>query len=97
MLTIVRVLKGCIEFLAMLYLAQAILFLLIGSASGQNLVFRFLKRLTGPLDRLVRCVTPARVLDRHLPFVTFFLLALLWTALTAYKIKLVLYDARPGA
>lgn len=91
MLAIVRVLKAGVEFLAMVYLGQAIIFLVAASARDQNFVYRLFKRITRPADRLVRHVTPRLILDRHLPFVSFVLLSLLWAALTAWKIKLVLF------
>ena len=97
MLAIVKTLKGGVEFLAMVYLGQAIIFLVSAAARERNFAFRLFKRVTQPVDRLVRCVTPRFILDRHLPFVSFILLALLWVALTAWKIKLVLFASSPTA
>lgn len=93
MLAIVRVLKAGVELLTMIYLGQAIIFLVAASAREKNFAYRLFKRVTQPADRLVRQITPRFILDRHLPFVSFVLLSLLWVALTAWKIKLVLFPS----
>ena len=96
MLSFVRVLKAGVELLALVYLGQAILFLVAAAAREQNFIFRLFRRVTLPFDLLVRRVTPRFVADAHLPFVSFALLLLLWVVLTAWKIRLVLF-AVPAA
>jgi hypothetical protein len=95
-LAIVRVFKAGVELLAMVYLGQATMYLVAASAREKNFAYRLFKRVTQPADRLIRHVTPRRILDRHLPFVSFALLSLLWVALTAWKIRLVLFAPSPG-
>ena len=96
MLAIVKMLKGCVELLAMIYLGRALLFIVAAAARENNLVFRLFKRVTRPIDRLVRCIAPRFIPDRHVPFLSFILLVLLWATLTAWKIKLVLFASSSG-
>ena len=48
---------------------------------GQGMVYRFFRFLTSPVTRVVRRITPARVADRHVPVVAFFLLFWIYFAL----------------
>jgi len=96
MLAIVRVLKAGVELLAMVYLGQAIIVLVAAAAREKNFAYRLFKRITQPVDRLVRQITPRFILDRHLPFVSFGLLSMLWLVVTAWKIKLVLFAPTSG-
>ena len=49
------------------------------------------------VTRVTRVFTPRIILDAHIGLVAFFLLLVLWVALTAIKIKLVLDHAAGGA
>jgi hypothetical protein len=46
--------------------------------------------------KAARWVTPRVVLDQHIGLVAFFLLLVLWVALTAIKIKIVLDNTPPA-
>jgi hypothetical protein len=78
MLDASALLKGLVEFAAFLLLAQGGIYLLSFGGHENNAVYRAVRFLTSPVTRLVRLVTPARVADRHLPLVAFFLLLWIW-------------------
>jgi len=69
---------------------------LAGSRRDQNIVYNLFKTVTSPITRATRSITPRVVIDAHIGLVAFFLLVMLWLALTAFKIKLVLGHAASG-
>jgi hypothetical protein len=90
MLLFVSSVKLIAEIALLAFLGQWVLGLLAGRKRESNLMFQLLQILTRPFVRGVRFVTPAVVIDRHIPLATFLLLALLWIAVTFVKINLCL-------
>lgn len=96
MYDVIVVLKALTEVAGVAFLGQGVLWVIAGSKRDQNLVYRLFKILTSPVTRVTRAITPRVVIDAHIGLVAFFLLAVLWVALTALKIKLVLDHAAGG-
>ena len=71
--------------------------MIAGAKRDQNLVYGLFKTLTSPAVKLARFITPRIVLDQHIGLVAFFLLFVLWLALTAVKITLVLNASAAGS
>lgn len=90
MLSLVVVLKGLAEFAGLLLLGQGLVYLLSFGRHDVNPVYRFMRFLTSPLVRVARLLSPGVIVDRHVPAVAFFLVALLWVALTFAKVTLQL-------
>ena len=86
----VVILKALTEVAGVAFLGQGILWVIAGSKRDQNLIYKLFKILTSPVTRATRIMTPRIVLDRHIWLVATFWLLVLWIALTAFKIKLVL-------
>ena len=72
--------------LAALFLLPPLLFVLAGSRRETNLFYRLLQIIARPFTVPVRKLTPRQVADRHVPVVTFFLLAILYIVVTFEKI-----------
>ncbi|NBQ91776.1 MAG: hypothetical protein EBS47_05740 [Betaproteobacteria bacterium] len=66
--------------------------LLAGQKRDQNLFYQALSMLTSPFTGLVRRITPALVVDRHIPLVTFILLFWVWFFALAEKVQLCRVD-----
>jgi uncharacterized protein YggT (Ycf19 family) len=62
-----------------------VLALLAGKHRHNNVFYKVLQTVTGPVVKAVRRVTPGVILDAHVPMVTFFLLFWLWIALAVAK------------
>lgn len=90
MLSIVIVLKGLVEFAALLIAGQALVYLLSFGRHEQNVVYRFMRFLTSPVVRLARWLSPRVVIDRHVPAVALFMLFAIWAVLTFLKYHLQL-------
>ena len=95
MYEVIVILKALTEVAGVAFLGQGVLWLLAGAKREENIVYKLFRTLTSPVTRATRTITPRIVLDRHIWLVAFFWLLVLWIALTAFKIKLVL-DASSG-
>jgi hypothetical protein len=78
-------------------LGQGVLHLLAGAQRERNAVYSLLQVTTRPLTALARRLTPARVAERHLPWVAGFLLAVLWLVATLEKLSRCLPTLAAGA
>jgi len=96
MYEIIVILKALTEVAGVAMLGQGILWVIAGSRREQNVVYGLFRTLTMPVMKAARWVTPRVVLDQHIGLVAFFLLLVLWLALTAMKIKIVLDNAPPA-
>ena len=96
MFEIIVILKALTEVAGVAMIGQGILWVIAGAKRDQNLVYGLFRTLTSPVMKLSRIMTPRIVLDRHVWLVAFFVLIVLWVALTAVKIMLVL-DAAAGS
>jgi drug/metabolite transporter (DMT)-like permease len=93
MYEIIVILKALTEVAGVAMIGQGVLWVLTGAKRDQNVVYGIFKTLTSPVMKATRAITPRVVLDQHLGLVAFFLLVVIWLALTAFKIKIVLENA----
>jgi hypothetical protein len=96
MYDVIVVLKALTEVAGVAMIGQGLLWVIAGAKREQNFVYKLFKTLTSPVTIATRAITPRIVIDAHIGLVAFFLLLVLWVALTAFKIKLVL-DAAAGS
>ncbi|MFM1826803.1 MAG: hypothetical protein RLY67_184 [Pseudomonadota bacterium] len=88
MIDLVVVLKGVVEFAALMLLGQGIVYLLSFGKHEANAVYRMFVLVTSPVVKVARVITPRQVSDRHIPFVGFLLLFWVWFGLTIAKVSL---------
>jgi len=81
MVNALGVLQLLVMYAGLLLLGQGMVYLLSFGRQEDNAVYRFFRFLTSPVTRVVRRITPARVADRHVPVVAFFLLFWIYFAL----------------
>ena len=96
MYEVIVILKALTEVAGVAFFGQGVLWVIAGSKRDQNAVYNLFKTLTSPVTRVTRAITPRIIIDAHIGLVAFFLLMVLWVALTAFKIKLVLDSAAGG-
>lgn len=82
---LVSVLRTLVEVAGFALLGQGALALLAGKYREQNIFYRVLRIITGPVVRAVRFITPRFIIDAHVPVLTFFLLFWLWIMLAFAK------------
>ncbi|MBZ0131777.1 MAG: hypothetical protein M9884_16340 [Rhodocyclaceae bacterium] len=95
-LFIVSVLRALVEVALLALLGQGLLALLAGSRRHNNFVYRLFMVITQPVISLVRRITPKVILDKHLPFVSFFLMFWLWILLAWVKRELCVLNGLAG-
>lgn len=84
-LFVVSILRALVEVALLSLLGQGAVGLLSGARRDGNPVYRLFQVVTRPVVRLVRWLTPKVVVDRHVPFVAFFLTFWLWIVLAYVK------------
>jgi hypothetical protein len=87
-LLLLGVLRALVEVALLALLGQGLLALLAGARRDTNPIYVLFKIVTKPAIRAARWITPRLVLDKHIPFVAFFLLFWLWIFL-AYAKKIL--------
>lgn len=88
MLTFLNLLQLVLYIALLALLGQGLLFVLAGERREGNIFYQLLRILSKPFTAPVRAMTPARVADRHVPVLTFALLALVYLVVTIEKVKL---------
>ncbi|MEO7402606.1 MAG: hypothetical protein ABIU95_02950 [Burkholderiales bacterium] len=77
---VIKSIKAVVELGGFFLIGQGLLFFLAGAKREQNFAYQLLKILTGPLTKFTRWITPKWIVDRHIPYATFFLLFWIWVA-----------------
>lgn len=80
----------------MALLGQGVLAALAGAKRDSNFFYQLLKVLTRPFVAAARFIAPRQVADRHVGFVAFFLLALVWLIVTFEKISFCMENKMVG-
>ena len=97
MFVVATVLKGLIEVLLLVLLGQGILYLFAGQRRQENVVYRAFATVTAPIMKATRFLTPRFIVDQHIGYVAFFLLAAAWVLALVLKVSAVLQAAKPPA
>jgi hypothetical protein len=84
-LLILGVLRALAEVSMLFILGQGVLALLAGSRRNSNTIYQLFVIVTKPVLQVVRKISPPQIIDKHLPFVTFFILFWLWIGLAYLK------------
>ena len=75
------------EIALLALVGQGVLYVLAGPKRDTNFFYGLLKAITNPVTWVARRITPRQVADQHVPFVAFFLLAIVWAVVTIEKIR----------
>jgi hypothetical protein len=86
-LLFISALKLVCEIALMALLGQGVLYVLAGAKRDSNFFYQLMKIITKPFTRAARFIAPRQVSDQQVPFVAFFLLAVLWVIVTMEKIQ----------
>jgi uncharacterized protein YggT (Ycf19 family) len=84
-LLIIGVLRALVEVAMLFLIGQGLLALLAGRRRHTNPIYQLFVLVTGPVLKLVRCIAPPQIIDKHLPFVAFFVLFWCWIGLAYLK------------
>jgi hypothetical protein len=88
-LLVVKVCRALLEVALLALLGQGAVALLAGARRQQNPIYRLFAIITDPVIRAARAMVPQQIGDRHLPYVTFFVLLWLWLVLAWVKQQLL--------
>ncbi len=84
-LFVLSALRALVEVALLALLGQGLLAFLAGGRRDTNAIYQLFRVVTRPVIRAMRTITPKLILDRHLPYVAFFMLFWLWIILAYAK------------
>ena len=84
-LLLLAALRALVEVALLALLGQGLLALLAGARRDSNPIYMLFKIVTRPAIVVVRRITPRLIIDKHVPFVAFFVLFWLWIFLAWAK------------
>ena len=84
-LLVLGVLRALVEVSLLFLLGQGLLALLAGSRRHTNTIYQLFVIVTKPVLKIVRKISPPQVIEKHLPFVAFFVLFWCWIGLAYLK------------
>lgn len=84
-LLIIGILRALVEVALLFLFGQGLLALLAGSRRHNNGVYKLFVLVTRPVLKAVRFIAPPQIIDKHLPFVAFFVLFWCWIGLAWLK------------
>lgn len=84
-LFVLSALRALVEVALLALLGQGAVALLAGARRQTNPIYQLFAILTRPVIRAVRFITPKPIIDKHVPFVAFFLLFWFWLFLAWAK------------
>lgn len=90
-LHVLSALRALLQIALMFLIGQGLLALLAGNRRQTNTVYKLFLLLTNPITRVVRLITPKQIIDKHVPFVAFFLL--FWLLYGVSHLKRMYCDA----
>jgi hypothetical protein len=76
-------------YIGLLLVGQGAVYLLSFGKHEANAVYKLFQIVTNPVVKVVRFITPAKVADKHVPVVAFFLLFWLYFGLAVLIPKIV--------
>ncbi len=95
-LQIITVLRVIFEVAGWFLLAQGALYVLAGATREKNIIFQLCRIITRPVIQMTRFITPRVVVDKHIPFVAFFLVFWIWILLAYVRQSLCQIGATCG-
>jgi hypothetical protein len=87
MLPVLNILQLVISIALLCLAGQAALYMLAGRNRDTNLFYQLFQVLTKPWVKAARFIAPRQIADSQVPFVAFFVLAVLYIAVTLTKIE----------
>ena len=77
-LLLIVIAKALAELAGLFLLGRGLLYLLAGHKRDTNLFYQVMCVVTNPVIRFTRMITPKVVIDAHIPYVAFLLIAWIW-------------------
>ncbi len=84
-LLILGVLRALVEVALLFLIGQGLLAVLAGGRRHTNTIYKLFVLVTSPVIKIVRKISPPQIIDKHLPFVAFFVLFWCWIGLAWLK------------
>jgi hypothetical protein len=87
MLTVINALQLVLYVAGLALLGQGLLYLLAGQKRNTNFAYQLFQVLTKPAFLVARFIAPRQIADSQTGFVAFFVVVILYAAVTLWKIE----------
>jgi len=93
-----QLLQILLGFYTWMLLGQGLLFLFVGAQGHRNFVYRLFRQINYPATWVTRRITPAFIVDQHIPLLTFALVIVLRIVIYMlfYRAGAIPHDLVPG-
>jgi uncharacterized protein YggT (Ycf19 family) len=81
----IGIVRALAEVSLLFLVGQGLLAFLAGNRRHTNTMYQLFVLVTSPVIKLVRKISPPQIIDKHLPFVAFFILFWIWIGLAYLK------------
>ena len=85
-LLLIVVAKALAELVGLFLLGRGLLYLLAGHKRDANVFYQVMCVITNPVIRFTRFITPRVIIDAHVPYVAFLLVAWVWVVVVFWII-----------
>ena len=85
---LIKLLRALVEVAGFSLIGQGLVAVFAGAGRERNPIYLLFRTVTRPVIAALRKVTPKFILDRHLPFLAFFILFWIWIALAVLRVAL---------
>lgn len=96
MLAFLNVLQLVLYIALLSLVGQGVLYVLAGNRRESNFFYKLLQLMTKPFAWPTRKITPKQIADEHVPFVTFFLLLVMYAIVTFERADLCVTSGLVG-
>jgi hypothetical protein len=96
MLTVLNLLQLVLYIPLLALMGQGVLYVLAGARRDTNFFYKLLQLMAKPFTWPTRKITPKQIADEHVPFVTFFLLLVMYAVVTFERADLCVTSGLVG-
>lgn len=82
----IKITRALVEVAGLCLLGQGIVAVFAGASRERNPIYLLFRTITRPVIRGLRAITPRFIIDRHLPYLAFFVLFWLWILLAVARV-----------
>ena len=87
MILVLNILQLVLYIGGLALLGQGLLYVLAGQKRETNLFYQLFQVLNRPWTAMARLISPKKIAPQHIPFVAFFVVVVLYLAVTLAKIE----------
>ncbi|HEY5763333.1 MAG TPA: hypothetical protein VIS73_08995 [Rhodocyclaceae bacterium] len=85
---LIKLVRALVEVAGFCLLGQGAVAIFAGPRRESNPIYQLFRVVTRPVIALLRAITPKFIIDRHLPYLAFFILFWAWILLALLRVSI---------